>query len=333
MKTIYFINLKFNAVLLALSVFGISFAQPAFTSADMPNIGDSDTVIIFPINNLQHDLDTETGNGFVWDFTELPVNTYSMFVNVDSYQEKQYDMSENFPETSIERFTIGSNSSKLGYYEYRNDTLLMYKYGAPSAIAWFPPIALMAFPLNFNQSSDITSDFYYGVLKTGERRAIATYDGFGTLKMPNNKTYSNVFRVKTVERDTTFVTEGSITYVTYSWYQQGGNIPLLQLKYGNSPGNYSVYASAGKGANTGTKELVELAGISLYPNPAQNKLNLKLLHPEEIIELSIISPLGQRIKVFHSLPENIDVSDLPMGLYFLQLKSKNEHTSQTFIKH
>lgn len=319
-------------LLLAVFLFGHSYAQPAFTSADMPNIGDSDSITFLTHHQLTNDLDVETGNDYIWDFSSLPFSTYPNFVDVDSYREKQHNMAEYFPDATIERYTSGVNGEKLGYYQYRNDTLLMYRYTSPSSAGWFPPIALMAFPLQFNQSSDIVSTFYYGNLATGERRAINTYDGFGTLKMPDNKSFNNVFRVKKVERDTTFVTMSSITYISYIWYQQGGKIPLLEIKYAGTPGNYFVFGSKAKGSQTGLNELVELKGMKLYPNPVQDHLELEVLDADKVLETSLISPLGQVIKVFDYLPQSIDVSGLAKGYYYLQLRSENEVNRMVFIK-
>ncbi len=332
MKNIYLNYARVISLVLALFSFTISMAQPAFTSADIPNIGDNDTTITIANYDLPNDLDAATGNDYTWDFSDLPFSTYSFLFDVDTYREKQHDMAEYFPDATIERYTNGINSEWLGYYQIRNDTLLMYRYSSPSAAGWFPPIALMAFPLEFNESSDITSTFYYGDLATGERRAIVKYDGFGTLKMPDNKTHHNVFRVKSVERDTTFVTNGSITYTSYIWYQQGGKVPLLQIRNMGTPGSYIILGSKANGSQTGLNKLEELHNITLFPNPVQSSLNIDIPNAQDIIETKLINPMGQIIKVFPYLPKTIDVHDLPKGLYYIQLKTKLGIGSRTFIK-
>ncbi|NPD46501.1 MULTISPECIES: T9SS type A sorting domain-containing protein [unclassified Lentimicrobium] len=332
MKKIYFTHLRMLLLSMAFFIIGDSYAQPAFTSSDMPNIGDSDSIIFIPESNFQHDLELETGPDYTWDFSYLPFESYASFVNVDSYREKQHDMAEYFPDAAFERHTNGVSGELLGYYDFQNDTLMMYRYRPPSASGWFPPIALMAFPLEYGETSDITSTFYYGDLATGERRAQVKYDGFGTLKMPDNKTHNNVFRVKRVEKDTTFVTQSSITYISYLWYKQGGEIPLLEVKYNGSPNNYIIFGSKANGSQTGLQELVELKGLSLYPNPAQSYIKLDLQNPEKVLELNLLNSLGQTIQSFEQLPESIVVQDLLPGYYYIQVKSKNEIAGEIFVK-
>ena len=332
MKKIYFTFSKVLLLLMTFSVIGHAFAQPAFTSADMPNIGNSDSIIFIPDSDFQIDLDAETGPDYIWDYSYLPFESYASFLNVDSYREKQHDMAEYFPDAAFERHTNGVSGEHLGYYDFQNDTLMMYRYGPPSSAGWFPPIALMAFPLEYDETSDITSTFYYGDLITGERRAVVKYDGFGTLKMPDNKTHHNVFRVKRVERDTTFVTQSAITYISYLWYKQGGEVPLLEVKYNGSPNNYIIFGSKANGSQTGLLELVELKGLSLYPNPAQSYIKLDIQNPEKVIELSLLNSLGQTIQSFDKLPESLNIQDLLPGYYYIQVKSKNEIAGEVFVK-
>lgn len=311
---------------------GTAFAQPDFTSSDMPNIGDSDTIIFIPDSQVQNNFDTETGNDYTWDFSHLPFATYASLNNVESYREKQHAMADYFPDATIERYSNGVSSEQLGYYQFRNDTLLMYRYGPPSSAGWFPPIALMAFPLEFNETSDIISPFYYGDLETGKRHAVVLYDGFGTLKMPDNKTHQNVFRVKRVETDTTYVTSSSITYISYLWYKQGGLIPLLEIRYDGTPGSYTYFGSKARGSQTGLLELRELKNVSIYPNPVNDQLNIELENSSDIIELKLMNSMGQLINVEQRFSKTIDVSDLPKGLYYLQIRTKEAMANKAFIR-
>jgi hypothetical protein len=73
--------------------------------------------------------------------------------------------------------------------------------------------------------------------------------------------------------------------------------------------------------------------LSVYPNPVQNTLNIKL-EGHANYEYSIYSANGKLIKVGKSNNEiaNIDVSDLPKGVYVLQVESDNKVYLSKFIK-
>ena len=77
----------------------------------------------------------------------------------------------------------------------------------------------------------------------------------------------------------------------------------------------------------------ETTSLSVYPNPVQNTLNVKL-EGHINYEYSIYSASGKLIKVGKSNNEiaNIDVSDLPKGVYVLQVESNNNVYLSKFIK-
>ncbi len=78
---------------------------------------------------------------------------------------------------------------------------------------------------------------------------------------------------------------------------------------------------------------VESTSLSVYPNPVQNTLNVKLEGYTKY-EYSIYSANGKLVKVGQSNNEitNVDVSDLPKGIYVLQVNSDNKVFISKFIK-
>ncbi len=79
------------------------------------------------------------------------------------------------------------------------------------------------------------------------------------------------------------------------------------------------------------------AGISVFPNPAQNDLQLILSNSiPENAEIEIIDALG-RIQQTQILPGNtpqarVDVQELPTGVYWLRIQSRKSNFLQQFIK-
>ncbi len=70
------------------------------------------------------------------------------------------------------------------------------------------------------------------------------------------------------------------------------------------------------------KPLAESLQLELFPNPATNKLNIRF--GSEINEINILTIDGAKIKQSIDLQQNvIDIADLPVGQYILQVRAKN----------
>lgn len=74
-----------------------------------------------------------------------------------------------------------------------------------------------------------------------------------------------------------------------------------------------------------------LTGISVYPIPTKDVLNIKGLQTTlEIVE--VFNMAGQLVKTFTSNLEAINVGDLPSGIYFAKLKADTVSTTLRFMK-
>jgi sugar lactone lactonase YvrE len=71
--------------------------------------------------------------------------------------------------------------------------------------------------------------------------------------------------------------------------------------------------------------------LTLSPNPASAFLSLQISETDEAISLKIIDVLGRELKntAYNS---QIDISDLPIGIYTLLVSSKNFRGSKQFVK-
>jgi hypothetical protein len=74
-------------------------------------------------------------------------------------------------------------------------------------------------------------------------------------------------------------------------------------------------------------------GVKIYPNPANDYIQLQLSDnlASEKITYSIISLTGQILSCGSYTFENITVTDLPAGMYLLQLKSRNINQVYKFL--
>jgi Secretion system C-terminal sorting domain len=71
--------------------------------------------------------------------------------------------------------------------------------------------------------------------------------------------------------------------------------------------------------------------FTLYPNPTQDLLNIRLSNSEMVKEVTVYNALGQKLlTINHSTI--IDVSTLSQGTYFIRVETDNEKETQPFIK-
>lgn len=72
--------------------------------------------------------------------------------------------------------------------------------------------------------------------------------------------------------------------------------------------------------------------IKIYPNPATDRIYLEsgeLLYDSDI---SIFNAMGQKVKTFEKLTREINVSDLPKGLYFIEVETNNKRLTGKVLK-
>ncbi|MFA4924455.1 MAG: T9SS type A sorting domain-containing protein [Ignavibacteriaceae bacterium] len=330
-------HLMKKIILSIICAFAIStsYAQPNFTSADMPTIGDQDTLMYLVYYGITNNLDIETGNGYTWNFSSLPFSMYPNFIQIDSFRVKQHYISVPFVNATIEEYVYDGTAGDINLFSYSNDTLYVHREGAVvTGATYVPPKPIIAFPITFNDSSVIN---YIG-LPYGERKTRVLYDGFGTLKMPNGKSYSNVFRVKKIERDTSYILNTTLTYTSYIWYKQGGQVPLLRLTYTGALNLYFVFGSKSNNITTGINERqndrtvpTEFSLSQNFPNPFNPTTNIEFQIPQSgFVTLKVFDVLGKEVatlvneeKKAGSYSVNFDASHLSSSIYFYTLKINN----------
>ena len=84
-------------------------------------------------------------------------------------------------------------------------------------------------------------------------------------------------------------------------------------------------------AAAGIGELV-MAGIKLYPVPAHDKIFVEL-NSEKIIKIIIVDALGKVIKEIEpkQIKEEINISDLKAGNYFMKIILENKNYTTGFV--
>ena len=112
----------------------------------------------------------------------------------------------------------------------------------------------------------------------------------------------------------------------------GGNITVTANNAcgSSSPSTKAVSICITTGVNE-----IKAAGISIYPNPANNTINIENLYTDATIknkEITIVDVLGKTVirSVATNVIHTIDISMLNKGLYFIQIN--NQTITHKFIK-
>lgn len=71
--------------------------------------------------------------------------------------------------------------------------------------------------------------------------------------------------------------------------------------------------------------------VSFYPNPVENEIHISSTDNASY-NFSIYNSLGQLVKENIDSSENVDVSDLSSGIYFMKIKTANATVTKKFIK-
>lgn len=87
------------------------------------------------------------------------------------------------------------------------------------------------------------------------------------------------------------------------------------------------YGSPSLGLNEITTEVL----ITIYPNPVSEKLHIKTFN-HDLKRLALYSVNGQKVLEQNEAQNNIDVSNLPSGVYFLQIETTQGSTTKKIIK-
>ncbi|MBC7552516.1 MAG: T9SS type A sorting domain-containing protein [Taibaiella sp.] len=213
------------------------------------------------------------------------------------------------------------------------------------------PKDIMSFPLTYHTTfydtakTTISSDFGTLYLTFTD----SSYcDAYGTLTLPGG-TYTNALRVHTttITKDSIYIpgfpSASSTWSETYTWYKPGFRSPLLSLTYDTSNGPVALsevkYYTQKAGVNAVNDVNNNKAGLTLYPNPASEIINIKFtLENAADARLSVFDLTGRTVatipgnKLNSGINNiNVPVSSLPDGIYLVQLQAAGVNVTQKLV--
>jgi len=104
-------------------------------------------------------------------------------------------------------------------------------------------------------------------------------------------------------------------------------LSILEMPFGEEPiDSLQVLFDNSVGSTTSTQSILQNKNISIIPNPGKEMIRFKTDDPLNVEEVRFYSNQGQLIftqKVNDITTEQMDVSNLSHGIYFVELISKS----------
>ncbi len=271
-----------------------------------------------------------TGSGVTWDFSQISgifgitkdvqILDATLDPNIISFTgaSKLYDIGGSF-----QTFYSSSAASRISQGFIFNEPSLgtvVASWATDNQIWMTYPFAL-GNSVNDNFIGTVTTTATGTVPATGTSYSI--YDGIGTLLLPGNNTYANVqrFHLKDSALATVFGTTVNFVRDVYEYYDFSvSQLPifLTQRVAVNSAlvaNSSTVILSKDQPLTfVGTNELNAIK-YSLYPNPAQDKFQIKGLSIGSPFE---ITQANGQVVLSGNYENEVDVTHLDAGVYFIR---------------
>ncbi len=170
------------------------------------------------------------------------------------------------------------------------------------------------------------------------------YSFIDTLSLSTNTAYA--LAINTSNTDTVYIAAG---HHVYEYYQIADSLKVMYSGLINEVLSSIEYGSVLVGSTTGFYS-IELEGIdniithnqnsfyqsklfNIYPNPAKDKVFVKMLSENKNVNIELINVLGKKISIIKKGTINkneiieTDIHDLPSGIYFIQITCDDNMSS------
>jgi hypothetical protein len=282
-----------------------------------------------------------TGSNVVWDFSKV-IGMYP--VMFDSILSPSAAAGASlFPAATYVQSRSGINS----FFKSNaspSQTELIGVYSPSLTITFTNSAIVLTYPGSYGYSATdpVTGTFKYNTTTgvcNGSINVVA--DGIGTLKLPDNVSFQNVLRFKSVQQLTmtaSLLPIGTINQSVYAYYVSGKKFPILTVQYQKyqflvgtptitaiAYGNFNYFTIAGIDKTSLDKK------SDVYPNPFHDKLFLKEDNNKVLREFRFYNFQGQLLSQITSL-EDFSGNELQPGIYFLEIKDESGSYFKKLIK-
>ncbi len=323
-----------------LSLFYISLAaQPVITySGNAPQIGDHFYASGVPYGS-SFDPGPAGGNQS-WDFSSVQPLISTENIAVDPASTPN---AADFPEANI-AFTDPENLV-FSYSQITSSALIHLgnDQGSGNIFPYTDSRIEMQYPFSYNDTYSDTYSFVYSsplmVIHTSGT-ITATADAWGSVKTPAG-TYNSTLRIKKekVSTDSTWNGDGVLmnvatdSFTSYEWYTATSHYFVLSIGIDSDGVSSIAWSSSANGINDNPL----LSQITVYPNPADNIINVKIANGiSEALEIDLVSLSGKKLTQLtktRSHQFSTDIRRFPSGVYFLRFKNSSGNImTKKFVK-
>jgi len=340
-------NLLFIAsILLGAQVYG------QFTNANEPTVGEGTTLYV--IDSTAVNYEATTGTGVVWDYS-IYGGYDGVFRTVSVIDPATSGFGTDYPTSTaalaIQDFLVNFSSSNTterlsqGFvYSEVNLGDVIVKFDVDEATHYTYPFELGAV-INDNFSGEMTNAGLGTHPLTGTLNA--TYDGYGTLKLADGVTLTNVSRYRISDISTITVTglfDGTYELVRdqFEYYDlTNSNLPafvyttvILRSAGSSNPiSEFNLALSEVDPLTIVNVQEITNADFSVHPNPAADVLNIQLKNELNNATATIIDATGRVVLVqtLNAKSNTIDIASLNQGLYIIRVNNAGALTSEKVV--
>lgn len=312
-----------------------AIAQPTLTASGInPVVGD-----YYSFKYCNYANPGNSGANQTWNLTSL---TPTATANYSSSNPSSTPYASSFTSSN---FSMNNSTGLYAFYNAGSSSLQNTGNASPSGttsvvMSYSNPEDMLHFPFNMNNSYTDTwaANFVSNGInfaRTGSTSV--TYDGYGTLSLPNG-TYNNVVRVHFVQTFQDVYTFASMTNtITYSndeylWYLNGNHQPIAAVYTAtnsvNGTSQQGLYLNV---IQSGVKELDNFASSVLaFPNPASNEINFSFQQDLQINQIELCDLSGKVVysesinpfKISNNV-HTINLNNYNDGMYFVKFRSND----------
>lgn len=322
---------------------GSVIAQPVLTTSNFNFIG-----ISFTQHSGSYYDPGLAGENQIWDFSSISATNSAAMEGVSPADTP---FAQDYPDASFAGVTTSNSTTSYSYYSHDESGLYLLGVEIPGSLSQVYSDSRkdltngLTYLDTYTDSEAYTTDVFNGYPGTSEGQYEVEADGYGTLILPD-MTYENVLRlhiIETAESSFDFGTGTPIVFTSelesYAWFIEGLPIPLLLVTELSQDGVLqSSFSSFVSGISTSVFEANTLQSIKVYPNPAVNSVTVDLgSNSTEGLSIEVFDVKGALLikhdeGLSNSSVNQIDISKLESGIYFLHIRSAAGYAIKKLVK-
>jgi hypothetical protein len=335
--------MKKNLLIASLLLSGASFAQ--FTQANEPTIGS--TLLMHVCDSFVTNYSGTTGTGVTWDYSNIQ-GVLGEVKTIEVLDPSATPEGSNFAGSTkaldIPNFITTYISSTASTRNSQGFTFVEPSFGTVNVVLDTDDELLMNYPYAVTNSLvDAVSGTATATLGSFPATGTAqtSVDGSGTLILNSTTTHTNVLRFKVVDNITADAgfPFGVITLAReqYEYYDlANSSMPLfihakLIITIQGTPQPLNLVLSSAQPDTYLSVANNELAGVAVYPNPANELVTIKGLTSEGTAQIVDLQGKVVRSAAVNAGVDTIAISDLNAGVYVMTISTENGVKTQRLV--